>query len=150
MTNISLLNLRVVKEKSGRYEVEKYIKNPEDIKNIAIKVLELNSQPEEIFAIITLDTKNKITGIFEVSRGTLNSSVVHPREVFKRAILQNSNSIVLLHNHPSGDIIPSQEDINVTNKIIQAGEILGINVLDHIIIGDNEHSFLSFKEKAII
>ena len=81
--------------------------------------------------------------------GSLNVSVVHPREVFKRAILQNANSIILMHNHPSGDPTPSKEDIDMTDRLIEAGELLGIRVLDHIVIGD-ENNYISLKQENLL
>ena len=82
-----------------------------------------------------------------MSTGSLNSSIVHPREIFKRAVLQNAASIIICHNHPSGDPTPSQEDINTTKRIYDAGKILGIELLDHVIIGDNKYT--SLKEKGV-
>ena len=148
MVNISFLNLVVVKEKSSRYDVQKKINSPKDIYDIAVKVIKAGEQAEENLWLITLDTKNNITGIFEVSRGSLNTSIVHPREIFKRAIMQNSASIILLHNHPSGDVKPSKEDIQVTQKIVECGRILNINLLDHVIIGDD--CYKSFKEEGLL
>lgn len=147
MVNISFLNLKVVKETSGRYDVRKKIQSPNDIFNIAQNVIQGNEYAEENLWLITLDTKNNITGIFTVSTGSLNSSIVHPREIFKRAVLQNAASIIICHNHPSGDPAPSQEDINITKRIYDAGKILGIELLDHIIIGDNKYT--SLKEKGV-
>ena len=147
MVNISFLNLKVVKETSGRYDIQKKVQNPKDIFNIAQKVIRANEYAEENLWLVTLDVKNNITGIFTVSTGTLNSSIVHPREVFKRAVLQNSASIIICHNHPSGDPAPSQEDINITKRIYEAGKILGIELLDHVIIGDNKYT--SLKEKGV-
>ena len=152
MTNLSILNLKVVKEKEVNYNgnwENKKINVPEKVVEVAINVLELHEQAEESFYIFTLDTKNQINGIFEVSRGSLNASIVHPREVFKRALMQNANCIMLLHNHPSGDPKPSTEDINITNRLKDAGDLLGIKVLDHIIIGDKIR-YISFKEKRLI
>jgi len=146
MVNISFLNLRVVKETSGRYDVRKKIQSPNDIFNIAQNVIRGNEYAEENLWLITLDTKNNITGIFTVSTGSLNASIVHPREIFKRAVLQNAASIIICHNHPSGDVTPSQEDINTTKRIYEAGKILGIELLDHVIIGDNKYT--SLKEKG--
>lgn len=103
---------------------------------------------KEHFKIALLDTKNQILGIENISIGTLNASIVHPRDVFKVAIKRNCNSIILIHNHPSGDVEPSNEDINITRRLIDAGNLLGISILDHIIIGDNR--YLSFKQKNII
>ncbi len=147
MVNISFLNLKVVKETSGRYDVQKKIKSPNDIFNIAQNVIRANEYAEENLWLITLNTKNNITGIFTVSTGSLSASIVHPREVFKRAVLQNAASIIICHNHPSGDPAPSQEDISITKRIYEAGKILGIELLDHVIIGDNK--FTSLKERGV-
>ena len=147
MVNISFLNLKVVKETSGRYDIRKKVQGPKDIFNIAQKVIRANEYAEENLWLITLDIKNNITGIFTVSIGSLNSSIVHPREIFKRAVLQNAASIIICHNHPSGDPVPSKEDINITKRIYEAGKILGIELLDHVIIGDNKYT--SLKEKGV-
>ena len=93
-------------------------------------------------------TKNEIITDVDVSVGTLNSSLVHPREVFIEAIKRSSNKIILIHNHPSGSIEPSVEDKNITKRLISCGEIIGIEVIDHIIIGDG--MYFSFKENMII
>jgi len=146
MVNISFLNLKVVKETSGRYDVNKKIQCPNDIFNVAQNVIRAGEYAEENLWLITLDTKNNITGIFTVSTGSLNGSIVHPREVFKRAVLQNAASIIICHNHPSGDPTPSQDDINITKRIYDAGKILGIELLDHIIIGD--YKYTSLKERG--
>ena len=148
MINISFLNLRVIKENAGRYDVNKKIQSPEDAYEVAQKVIKASEYAEENLWLITLDTKNSITGIFTVSTGSLNSSLVHPREVFKRAMLQNAASIIICHNHPSGDPTPSKDDIGITKRLYEAGEILGIKLLDHIIAGDN--SYTSLKEKGFI
>jgi DNA repair protein RadC len=148
MINISFLNLKVIKENSGRYDVSKKIQSPEDVFEIVQKVIKVSEYPEENLWMITLNTKNDITGIFTVSTGSLNSSIMHPREVFKRAMLQNAASIIICHNHPSGDTTPSAEDINITKRLHEAGEILGIKLLDHIVAGDN--SYTSLKEKGFI
>ncbi len=96
-----------------------------------------------------LDTKNQIISIENISIGNLNASIVHPpREVFNIAIRKSANAVILVHNHPSGDPTPSTEDINITHRLIDAGNIIGIKVLDHIIIGDNK--YISFKQRNII
>lgn len=99
--------------------------------------------------LLCLDSKNQPTAINTVSIGCLNSSIVHPREVFKVAILSNSASIIVYHNHPSGDIKPSKDDINITQRLKESGKILGIDLIDHIIVGSNE-MYYSFKEKGNI
>ena len=103
---------------------------------------------KEHFKITMLDTKNYIIGVEEVSIGNLNSSIVHPREVFKEAIKRSSSAIILVHNHPSGDPTPSREDINITKRLVECGDLLGIRILDHIIIGDKKH--ISLKEIDIL
>lgn len=108
----------------------------------------LRGLSKEYFQILMVNTKNHLLGIETISIGSLNSSIVHPRELFYPAIKRSAACIILDHNHPSGDPYPSEEDINVTNRVIDAGEILGIEVLDHIIIG--ESTYYSFKEEKII
>lgn len=122
------------------------ITNPETIANLYMD--EMRYLHKEHFKIALLDTKNQIIVTEEISVGTLNASIVHPRDVFKVAIKRNANSIILIHNHPSGDPAPSNEDINITNRLIEAGKLIGIKVLDHIIIGDNR--YISFKEKNLL
>ena len=146
MVNIQKFSLRVVKENGGRYDLDKTINNPIAARNLFLEVAELDKRSEEVFVMATIDVRNKVTGLFEVSTGTLNSSLVTPREVFKRAILQNAAGIVLGHNHPSGNIDASSDDINITKKLVQSGKILGVNVVDHIIVG-NEGNYSSMKEE---
>ena len=105
---------------------------------------EMRSYKKEVLKVVLLDTKNKVIGIKDVSVGTLNSSLIHPREVFKEAIKESANSIILIHNHPSGDPTPSQEDKEITEKLSDVEEDLDIPILDHIIIGKN--GYYSFKE----
>ena len=128
--------------------MRKKIQSPNDIFNIAQNVIRGNEYAEENLWLITLDTKNNITGIFTVSTGSLNASIVHPREIFKRAVLQNAASIIICHNHPSGDPAPSKEDINITKRLKEAGDLIGIKLLDHLIIGDN--NYISLKERCFI
>ena len=112
----------------------------------ALKLLKqgLAWEDREIFAIAILDARNQLIGINTVSVGSLNASLVHPREIFRPAILMGAASIILAHNHPTGDPSPSREDIELTKRLAKAGEILGIEVLDHLIIADTK--FLSLKE----
>ena len=102
---------------------------------------ELRSEAKEHFITLHLDGKNRIVAMDKVSSGSLNQSIVHPREVFKTALLSSAAAIILIHNHPSGDPAPSQEDIDVTRRLTEAGGILGIKVLDHIVVGNTYHSF---------
>jgi DNA repair proteins len=146
---LNIFSIRQVKESSGIYDVDnKRINSPEDANNIINKVLNLSDRAEEVFGILTLSTKNQVAGVHIISIGTLNSSLIHPREVFKAAILNNAASIIAFHNHPSGDSTPSKEDVQVTQRLIDAGNILGINVFDHIVVGENE--FTSLKSEGLI
>ncbi|WP_416197691.1 MAG: DNA repair protein RadC [Sporanaerobacter sp.] len=129
-----------------RGEEKVKIASPIDIVNILME--DMRYLKKEHFKVAILDTKNQIITIENISVGNLNSSIVHPREVFNAAIRRSANSIILIHNHPSGDPTPSKEDINITNRLIESGNILGIKVLDHIVIGDNK--YISFKERNII
>ena len=149
MVNIQKFSLRIVKESGGRYDIDKYVGNPFQARDLFVEVVELDRRAEEVFAIATLDVKNKVTGVFEVSTGTLTSSLVTPREVFKRAILQNAAGIVLAHNHPSGVADASSDDISITKKLQKAGKIMGINVVDHIIIGSRDN-FISMQEENLM
>lgn len=103
---------------------------------------------KEVFKVVLLNTKNEIIKDIDVSVGSLNTSIVHPREVFLEAIKRSANSIILIHNHPSGNCTPSKEDINITKRLFETGEIIGIEVLDHIIIGDGDYQ--SLKKLEII
>jgi DNA repair protein RadC len=122
------------------------IKNPESIaKAVRHRV---KDKAKEHFLLVILNTRNRITGVVTISVGTLNASLVHPREVFQKAIAHYASSVVLAHNHPSGDLDPSEEDLRITRRLVEAGKLLGIEVLDHIIITGKEH--LSLKEKGLM
>lgn len=140
--------LELVKEESHKYEVETIISCPKDIYEVLTKVCRIQCNAEEVVILITLNTKNIVTGYFEVHRGTINTSLVHPREVFKRALLNNARYIIVAHNHPSGDPNPSKEDIQITKRLKEAGNLLGINLLDHIIVGEDK--YISLKEKGVL
>jgi DNA repair protein RadC len=122
------------------------IKEPETVVK-AVRA-SIKDKAKEHFKLILLNPRNKIIGISTISVGTLNASLVHPREVFKDAIMHSAASVVLAHNHPSGDPEPSEDDIKITKTLVDSGKILGIEVLDHIIIG--KESFKSFKEEGLI
>lgn len=142
---VDIVTIQMVKESSLRYQYRK-ITNPDDVKPLVLQFL--GSKDREHFGVICLDTKNQPTHIMTVSIGSINSSIVHPREVFKSAILSNSASIILFHNHPSGNPEPSITDKEITRRLVEAGEIMGINIIDHVIIADDK--FLSMKEKMLL
>ncbi len=108
----------------------------------------LKDKKKEHFLILCLDTRNNLIKIISISTGTLDTNLVHPREVFKEAIQSLSSSIILVHNHPSGSPEPSEADIDITKRIVETGKVVGIDVLDHIIVTENK-SF-SFKEKGLL
>ena len=122
------------------------IKEPQSVVK-AIRA-SIQDKAKEHFKLILLNPRNKIIGISTISIGTLNASLVHPREVFKDAIKHSAASVVLAHNHPSGDPEPSEDDLTITKRLMEAGKILGIEVIDHIIIAKN--GFLSFKERGLV
>ena len=127
-------------------KIQKTIDSPKVLKDMLINEMSLLKQ--EVLKLIILDTKNKIIKIKDVFKGTLNSSIVHPREIFCEAVKFCGANIIICHNHPSGDCTPSQEDINITLRIKECGKFMGINLLDHIIVGKN--NIISLKEKGII
>lgn len=145
---VKALKITSLFELSKRYNklmtwgFKNYIKSAKDVFNI-FKDDFRNSKQEE-FYVVLLDIKNNIISKRGISLGTLNESIVHPRDVFKEAIKESANSIILVHNHPSGDPTPSLEDKEITEKLVEIGELLGIRVLDHVIIGNGE--FWSWKE----
>lgn len=104
----------------------------------------------EYFVALLLDGKNRITALHLVSQGSLNQSIVHPRETFKAAILANSAAVILAHNHPTGDLTPSSEDIAITRRLKEAGDLLGIRVLDHIIVDTDNGDSRSFSEMGLL
>jgi len=122
------------------------IRSPEDVKMLVME--EMRHLKKEIFKVILLNTKNHVIRQINISVGSLNATIVHPREVFNEAVKAACSSVILVHNHPSGDPEPSLEDIETTNRLVKAGNILGINVLDHIIIGNGE--YVSLKERGNI
>ena len=137
------VKLQVVRENLN-YEPYQ-IRNPEDVYNF---LSYLETQDKEQFLSILLDTKNRVLGVDEVSVGTLNASAVDPREVFKTAVLYNSASLILAHNHPSGDPTPSKSDIDITKQLKRGAKLLGLNLLDHVIIGYKKYK--SVKEEGLL
>ena len=142
---INIVSIKLVKESSFLYQTLT-ISSPKDAYEM-IKD-QLQDLDREQFIIACLNTKNEPTNLSVVSVGTLNKAIIHPREVFKTAILSNAASVMAFHNHPSGDTTPSDQDIQLTHRLVEAGELLGIKLLDHLIIGGG--SFTSLKEKGYL
>ena len=143
---INIVSIKMVREGSILYDVRK-ITSSTDAVELGRKFLD--EVDREQLIVCCLDTKNQPISMSVVSIGSLNSSIVHPREVFKIAILSNAASIILFHNHPSGIADPSSEDVNITTRLKEAGKLIGIDLIDHIIIG-SEGNYCSLKEKGIL
>nr|WP_232824095.1 DNA repair protein RadC [Paraliobacillus zengyii] len=142
---VNIVSVKLVRESSILYE-KRSIRSPQDAYELAKSFLE--DKDREHFIVVSLDTKNQPVSINVCHIGSLNASLVSPREVMKAAILSSAASIMVLHNHPSGLTDPSNEDIKVTKRLVEAGNLMGIELLDHIIVGDN--TFNSLKEKGYI
>lgn len=138
----------LVKEQACNYSKEKELNAPEKIYQMVTDVYDLPSMAEEYLYMIAFNTKFKPIGIFEISHGTVDASLINSREIFIRALLCGASSIVLIHNHPSGNVYPSKDDIKMTKLVIDAGRIIGIPVNDHIIVAKNK--FFSFAEEKYI
>ena len=140
------ISRRLKSEEKLNEDKNKIIYSPKDIFQL-LKEKIINFH-KEYFIVVSLDNRNKVISIDTVSIGILNSSLIHPRETFEIAIKNHAASIILCHNHPSGELKPSEDDIKITKNLIQAGEILGIKIIDHIIVTKKE--FFSMKEKRIV
>lgn len=147
---INVFTVKLVKESGKLYELDtKKVSGPRDGADIIKTVLNTDELPNEHFIMLSLSSKNEVIGFHTIFVGTLNASIVHPREIFQQALLNNAASIIVAHNHPSGDPTPSQEDIQVTRRLVEAGKILGIELLDHLILGHGD-KFVSLKEKGYL
>jgi DNA repair protein RadC len=142
---VNVISVKMVKEKSLLYP-RRNVRSPEDA-FILLKEF-LGEADREYFMVVCLDTKNQPTALNVCHMGSLNSSIVHPREVLKVAILSNSASILVAHNHPSNDTTPSREDIEVTKRLCEACKIVGIELIDHLIVCQD--SYVSLKEKGYL
>jgi DNA repair protein RadC len=143
---VQKVRLSLIREDVTAYKVN--ISRPELVYQLDFLQEKLVDCDREKFVCLHLNIKNDLVSYELVAVGSLNTSVVHPREVFKGAVLANAASVILCHNHPSGDPEPSAEDIRITKRLVEAGKILGIEVLDHVIFGNP--SFVSLKERNII
>ena len=134
----------VIRETEERY----YANDPDSLYEYLVDICNMNKFPKEHFVEIAISSKGEIIGYSVISIGDISSSIVHPREVFQFAILANAAVIIVAHNHPSGDPAPSQEDIRVTKRLAECGNILGIKLVDHIIVGDND--YYSFMKNRLL
>jgi DNA repair protein RadC len=127
-------------------ETRPVINCPDDV--VKLMMEEMRGLDREHFRALLLNSKNQVLYADRIAVGTLSQSSVHPRELFKNAVKRNAAAVILVHNHPSGDPTPSRQDLDVTKRLARAGEIIGISVLDHVVIGDN--NFVSFKASGLI
>jgi DNA repair protein RadC len=132
--------------KNFRSDQKYKITSPADAAELVME--DMRYLKKEHLKVIFLNTKNYVIDIKDLSIGSLNASVVHPREIYSEAIRKSCSSIIICHNHPSGDPSESQEDINITRRLYEVGKLVGIELLDHVIIGDG--NFISLKEKGIL
>ncbi len=137
------INDKKIEEEKRKY---KSVTSPEDLFDIIRD--KIGNFSKEHFFVVSLDTRNNFIGMDEVSVGTLTASLVHPRETFETAIKRHAAHIIIAHNHPSGETDPSEDDLRITKRLVEAGKIMGIDVLDHLII--TRKKFLSFKEKCLL
>ena len=144
MGTIELIRCGLVRDSENPAEDRTAISRPADVLGW---LSEIRNGDREHFCCLHLDARNQVNALEIVSTGSLNASLVHPREVFKAAVLNNAASVILAHNHPSNDTTPSREDVELTRRMVSAGEIMGIEILDHIIIGPER--FLSMKESNL-
>lgn len=143
---LDVVNVRLVKEKSLYSDVP--IANPADAARTVID--EMATFDREVFCVMNLNTKGKVINLSIVSVGVLDSSMVHPREVFKSVILSNAAAVILIHNHPSGVPEPSHEDFEVTKRLMEAGEVLGIKVVDHLIVAGGTGDYCSLASEGVL
>jgi DNA repair protein RadC len=144
---LDVVTIQMVKERRFIYGGNR-LSAPEQAAQAFMQII--GNPDREFFVALLIDGKNRIRSLHVVSEGTLNQSLVHPREVYKSAILANSAAIILAHNHPSGDTAPSREDREITRRLQEAGEILGIKVLDHVIVDTDSGAYYSFTESGLL
>ncbi len=139
----------MVEKKRADYEADK-LNCPEQIAILACRLLHLDEFAEEHIYMLALNSACGLLGIFFLSKGTVNVSIASPREIYIRALSAGAVQIVLIHNHPSGSVLPSEQDIQLTQRVKDAGELLGISLSDHIIIGGKSGTYISFREAKLL
>lgn len=142
--NINVVSLKLVKEKNISIKMQDKFDVVSSLANL------IKDKDKEYFIVISLNTSLFVNSINVVSIGSVNSTIVHPREVFKVAVLSNATCIIVAHNHPGGNVMPSKEDIDVTRRLKEASQIMGITLLDHIIVAFQNPEIYSFKENGLI
>lgn len=148
MKELVKYRVQLVREEKTEYKGGA-LQSPKAVAEVMNAIFNMDAQPMEIFTMIALDIKKKPVGCFLISQGSLDVTVVHPREVFQRALMVNAHSIIIAHNHPSGEVTPSYNDVNLTRRLKDAGKIMDIELIDHLIIGENG-KFYSFGEEGCV
>ena len=146
--NRETMRTELVKEKAVNYKAYKKLSNPQLIVNALNDLFDIQNMAEEYIYMLTLNTKSDITGIFEIAHGTIDSCITSPREIFNKALLVGATGLILAHNHPSGYVEASIPDTTLTRRIKESGKLLNVELLDHIIIGDN--CYYSFCEDGVL
>lgn len=138
--------VKLEKEKSKNCPmIDSTINSPDKVLSVARDFLRMHEDSEEHAYMLCLNTKLVLTSVFQISHGTVNGAMMGAREIFQKALLANAVNIIVMHNHPSGDCNPSIEDIKVTERLVKAGDIVGVSVMDHVIIGGGNTNFYSLK-----
>lgn len=146
MEDIKKYTVQLVKEQEMEYTGGKVTSSKKASKLIN-EIFNMDSQPSEIFVMLALDIKKKPIGCFLISQGTIDSTISSPRDIFQRALLVNAHSIIVAHNHPSGEVEPSTEDKKITQRLVEAGKLMEIELIDHLILGE-EGKYYSFLENG--
>lgn len=149
--NVRLNELRMpILREGAKYKVDARIvfNNPERVQNLASEILDLENAAEEYCYVLALDNKCKLKGLYEVGHGTVDVSIVDVRGIFQKALFLGASKIILMHNHPSGDPTPSEDDVKLTQRVKIAGEILDIQLLDHVVVG--YRNYKSLKEIGLM
>ena len=135
-----------IKQEVREIEGVETVRSPQDVAKLAFDFI--GEDDREVFLVMCLNTKNNVIAVHKAHIGSINASIVHPREIMKTAILNNAASLILSHNHPSANPNPSPQDIEVTERLVEAGNIMGIEILDHLIVTPIENKYLSMKGKG--
>lgn len=143
---VPVVKIQMVRERTMPYEESALISSPDEAAQLMRAYL--GDADREHFVVLMLNTKHRVNAIHTVSVGSISATIVHPREVLKVAILSNAAAIVVGHNHPSGDPKPSEEDLSITQRLVQACRIIGIELLDHVVVGNDRH--ISFRERGLL
>ena len=139
------MHVRELTKRRSRGKQPVVIRGPEDVARLLPRMKHFE---REHFVVALLNARHEVISVETISVGSLNASIVHPREVFKPAVLESAASVVLVHNHPSGDPEPSEEDLSITKRLVEVGELLGIGVLDHIIVASR--GMVSFRSRQLL